>query len=86
MVTVIRDLTVLASGCFFAGSWATVGRVNAATYEDDTDELLTEARFDATFADPRNLVGTDTPSDFESQVTGYFRFFYQRGQPAQPFQ
>lgn len=55
-------------------------------YEDDTDELLTEARFDATFADPRNLVGADTPADFESHVTGYFRFFYQRGQPAQPFQ
>jgi len=55
-------------------------------YESDADELLTEARFDATFADPRNLVGTDVPANAESHVRGYFRFFYQRGQPAQPFQ
>lgn len=55
-------------------------------YEDEADELLTEARFDALFADPRNLVGLDVPASAQSQVTGYFRFFYQRGQPAQPFQ
>jgi hypothetical protein len=55
-------------------------------YEDEADERLTEARFDAVFADPRNLVGTDVPANAKSQVSGYFRFFYQRGQPAQPFQ
>jgi len=55
-------------------------------YEDDADELLTEARFDATFADPRNLVGMEVPANAQSRVRGYFRFFYQRGQPAQPFQ
>jgi len=55
-------------------------------YEDQADERLTEARFDATFADPRMLVGTDVPENAQSRVTGYFRFFYQRGQPAQPFQ
>jgi hypothetical protein len=54
--------------------------------ESDADERLTEARFNATFADPRNLVGTDVDPNARSQVTGYFRFFYQRGQPAQPFQ
>jgi hypothetical protein len=55
-------------------------------YEDEADERLTEARFDAIFADPRNLFGTDVPANAQSQVRGYFRFFYQRGQPAQPFQ
>jgi hypothetical protein len=55
-------------------------------YEDEADERLTEARFTAIFADPRNLVGTDVPANAKSEVQGYFRFFYQRGQPAQPFQ
>jgi len=55
--------------------------------EDSADKRLTEATFDATFADPRLLLGED-PNDPEltSRVTGYFRFFFQRGQPAQPFQ
>jgi hypothetical protein len=54
--------------------------------EEKSDDRLTEASFDATFADPRQLVGTgaDDPS-LKSRVTGYFRFFFQRGQPAQPF-
>lgn len=55
-------------------------------YEDEADERLTEARFDATFADPRILASADDPASVRSQVQGYFRFFYQRGQPAQPFQ
>jgi hypothetical protein len=50
--------------------------------EGDADQRLTEARFDATFVDPRNL---QNPNE-RSLVEGYFRFFYQRGQPAQPFQ
>ena len=72
--------------------YSTAGTINFESlysgdpYEDDADRLLTEARFDATFADPRNLVGTDVPANAESHVRGYFRFFYQRGQPAQPFQ
>jgi hypothetical protein len=54
---------------------------------DNADELLTEARFDAVFADPRLLTSEsgDDPN-LSSRVTGYFRFFFQRGQPAQPFQ
>jgi hypothetical protein len=55
--------------------------------EDKADQRLTEARFDAVFADPRLLdaEGADDPN-LSSRVTGYFRFFFQRGQPAQPFQ
>jgi len=55
--------------------------------EDEADERLTEATFDATFADPRLLVGdAASDPDVQSRVTGHFRFFFQRGQPAQPFQ
>jgi len=55
--------------------------------EDDSGKRLTEATFHANFADPRQLVGAgaDDPS-LKSLVTGYFHFFFQRGQPAQPFQ
>jgi hypothetical protein len=54
--------------------------------ETESDERLTEASFDASFADPRLLVG-DASADaaVTSRITGYFRFFFQRGQPAQPF-
>lgn len=54
--------------------------------EESSDKRLTDATFDATFADPRQLVGPagDDPN-LKSRVTGHFRFFFQRGQPAQPF-
>jgi hypothetical protein len=54
--------------------------------EDKADERLTEARFDAVFADPRLLEEEGDDPTLSSRVTGYFRFFFQRGQPAQPFQ
>jgi hypothetical protein len=59
--------------------------------ETDAEERLTDASFEATFADPRLLTPSSTHEapegvDVESQVSGYFRFFFQRGQPAQPFQ
>ncbi len=54
--------------------------------EKDADARLTEGEFEATFADPRDLVPDDPPDpDLVSLVTGSFRFFFQRGQPAQPF-
>jgi hypothetical protein len=54
--------------------------------ETESDERLTEATFDATFADPRLFTGDATAdAAVQSRVTGYFRFFFQRGQPAQPF-
>ena len=55
--------------------------------EDDSDKRLTDATFDATFADPRLVVGAsaDDPT-LQSHVRGHFSFFFQRGQPAQPFQ
>ncbi len=54
--------------------------------EDNADDRLTAASFEATFADPRDT-GADGSIDPErmSTVRGWFRFFFERGQPAQPF-
>ncbi len=54
--------------------------------ESNADDRLTEAHFDAQFVDPRDQLadGSYDPAK-ESSVQGYFRFFFQRGQPAQPF-
>ncbi|MBL8742667.1 MAG: hypothetical protein JNK04_16280 [Myxococcales bacterium] len=56
--------------------------------EKDAAEKLTVGQFDVTVGDPRDIVLEgrrlgDLPNT--SQVTGRFRFFFQRGQPAQPF-
>ncbi len=57
--------------------------------EGSSENRLTDATFTASFADPRELA--DVTDDTEraaltSTVTGNFRFFFQRGQPSQPFQ
>jgi len=55
--------------------------------EEDSDARLTDATFDVRFADPRELVDAPDPDLLTSEnVHGEFRFFFQRGQPAQPFQ
>jgi hypothetical protein len=55
--------------------------------EEDSDARLTDAAFDVQFADPRELVDAPDPAAVTSSiVSGKFRFFFQRGQPAQPFQ
>lgn len=57
--------------------------------EGSSEARLTEATFDAEFADPRELldVTDETERDaLTSRVVGDFRFFFQRGQPSQPFQ
>ena len=55
--------------------------------EEDSDARLTEATFDVKFADPRELVDApDAAAVTSENVSGNFRFFFQRGQPAQPFQ
>lgn len=59
------------------------GDLNEASSED----RLTAGSFTANFADPRQLApgaGFD-PELVTSVVTGNFSFFFQRGQPAQPF-
>ncbi|HEY6078378.1 MAG TPA: hypothetical protein VIW29_06225 [Polyangiaceae bacterium] len=54
--------------------------------EKDSHARLTDATFDVKLADPRELVTTEDAESVTSDVTGSFRFFFQRGQPAQPFQ
>lgn len=57
--------------------------------ESSSEARLTDATFDANFADPRELVDIQNPDDaakVTSRVTGNFHFFFQRGQPSQPFQ
>ena len=57
--------------------------------EGSSENRLTDATFSASFADPRELA--EAPDDaakavLVSHVSGNFRFFFQRGQPSQPFQ
>jgi hypothetical protein len=55
--------------------------------EEDSEKRLTDAEFHVKFADPRELVDADDPDKVTSDmVDGNFRFYFQRGQPAQPFQ
>jgi len=56
--------------------------------EDDADDRLTEAEFsDLEVADPRDQppAGGPVPAERRSKLRGWFRFFFERGQPAQPF-
>jgi hypothetical protein len=55
--------------------------------EEDSEKRLTDAEFAVQFADPRELVDAEDPAAVTSaMVEGNFYFFFQRGQPAQPFQ
>ena len=54
--------------------------------EQDGSERLTDASFTVRFANPCDLPPGGAPNeDLISTVSGYFKFFFQRGQPAQPF-
>ncbi len=57
--------------------------------EGSSENRLTNATFNASFADPRELADADdqqAADGLASTVTGDFNFFFQRGQPSQPFQ
>jgi hypothetical protein len=55
--------------------------------ETSADEKLTHADFDVMVGDPRDQLpeGGDIPKDRLSHLVGQFDFYFQRGQPAQPF-
>ena len=62
--------------------------------EDNSDDRITDGRFEATVVDPRHAVaGTDAdgnptyiyPEEWSSKVEGNFNFVFHRGTPAQPF-
>jgi hypothetical protein len=55
------------------------------------DKLTYVSQFEVTIGDPRDapegsVIGPDTiPAEYTSKLTGYFRFYFERGKPAQPF-
>lgn len=55
--------------------------------ERDGGEKLSEGTFDVLMGDPRDQPssGAPIPTESLSRVRGTFRFYFQRGQPAQPF-
>ena len=58
--------------------------------EGSSENRLTDATFtDVSFADPREVAAaadTTAAAALTSLVSGNFRFFFQRGQPSQPFE
>ncbi|MEP7052051.1 MAG: hypothetical protein ABJB12_16920 [Pseudomonadota bacterium] len=57
--------------------------------EGSSENRLSRASFTAGFADPRELADApdaDAQAALTSAVTGDFNFFFQRGQPSQPFE
>jgi hypothetical protein len=53
--------------------------------ETEASAKLTDATFDITVGDPRDFDPATGVIANQSQITGRFTFFFQRGQPAQPF-
>ena len=55
--------------------------------EANASERLSEADFDFYLADPRNICpgGLGPPPRCEGHLKGSFKFYFQRGRPAQPF-
>lgn len=55
--------------------------------ESDAAKRLTDATFDLYLADPREICsgGLGPPPPCRGHLSGSFRFYFQRGRPAQPF-
>lgn len=53
--------------------------------EANADDRLSEAFFEVEVADPRNQPADGGEVEKRSKLSGWFRFFFERGQPAQPF-
>lgn len=80
---------------YAVGGWIRFDSLfNGNLNEGNAERRLTEAQFEAIMADPRDGIlgrdemGADTityPVGMTSLVTGTFRFFFNRGTPAQPF-
>jgi hypothetical protein len=55
--------------------------------ESNAKQRLTEATFELFLADPREICpgGLGPPPRCRGHLTGHFKFYFQRGRPAQPF-
>lgn len=60
---------------------------NGNPEEPDADKRLSEATFDAYLADPREICpgGLGPPPPCRGHIQGSFRFYFERGRPAQAF-
>jgi hypothetical protein len=60
---------------------------NGNPEEPNATERLTEGTFDVYLADPRDVCpgGVGAPPRCRGHLTGSFKFFFERGRPAQPF-
>ena len=60
---------------------------NGDPNETNADERLSSGVFDVMVVDPRKQPASGDPIAEEhlSRLTGWFRFYFERGQPAQPF-
>jgi hypothetical protein len=60
---------------------------NGNPEEPNAQERLTEGTFDVYLVDPRDVCpgGLGAPARCRGHLTGTFKFFFQRGRPAQPF-
>jgi hypothetical protein len=55
--------------------------------EENAQKRLTDATFHFYLADPREICpgGVGPPPRCRGDISGYFKFYFQRGRPAQPF-
>ncbi len=57
--------------------------------EEEGADKFTNAEFSVWMGDPRDApvgkAANEIPADRQSLVTGFFRFYFERGQPGQPF-
>jgi hypothetical protein len=55
--------------------------------EENAQQRLTEAAFTLYLADPRDVCpgGIGPPPRCQGYLTGNFKFYFERGSPAQPF-
>jgi len=64
---------------------------SADANETSAAEKYTDAEFDVTIGDPRDappgvaIDGNAIPAEYTSHLTGYFKFYFERGKPGQPF-
>ena len=69
-----------------SGNMTFLSLFNGNLNETDADQKLTDATFrDIVVGDPRNREPASSTVDNTSFISGNFKFFFQRGQPAQPF-
>jgi hypothetical protein len=97
-VSVVADAAVASEAGTSAEAGAAAGSIGQSTItfnslfdgdpsESNAAQRLTDATFNLYLADPREICsgGFGPPPPCRAHLTGNFRFYFQRGRPAQPF-